>query len=200
MRTVCCTLLSCFIFSCAYSQLELTTGYAVDKNLADGAPLHIAYDLQLKNRLFTKSQIGFKYLYHFDDFVGATMKVRIWEFHQTLSYEVIKKKKYIFKPNLGLNYRFYKWKGEMVQPLNTRPGRALVISTRDGNFILESTSDGYYREYTPNNLGFSIQLQNQFLLTDKLWLHITPFLEPDYDRSQNTGGCYVGLIFTQLKL
>jgi len=187
-----------FIMPPAFSQLELTTGYAVNRNLADGAPLHVAYDLQLKNRLYTKSQIGFKYLYHYNDFVGAKMKVRIWEFHQTLSFEVIRKKKYIFKPNLGINYRFYKWKGEMVPPINTAPGRAWVIGLRDNqNFVLESTTDGYYREYAPNNFGYSIQMQNQFRLNDKLWLHVTPFVEPDYDRSQNTGGCYAGLILKE---
>lgn len=199
MRTVFGTLLSCFIFSCSYGQLELTTGYAVNKNLADGAPLHVAYDLQLRNRWFTKPQIGFKQLKHFNDFVGATMKVRIWEFHQTLSYEVIKKKKYIFKPNIGVNYRFYKWKAEMAPPLNTLPKREWTIGVRGENFVIENTSDRFYNEYTANNFGFSIHLQNQFRLNDKLWLHVTPFLEPDYDRSQNTGGCYIGIILTRLR-
>ena len=200
MRASLSILILCFIFSGASSQLELTTGYAINKELADGAPLHVAYDFKLKNRLFTKSQVGYKYLYYFNDFVGATMKVRIWEFHQTLSYEVIKHKKYILKPNLGVNYRFYKWKGEMAPPLNTVPGRAWVIGTREEeHFILESTTAGYYREYTPDTFGFSIQLQNQFRLNDNLWLHVTPFLEPDYDRYQNTGGCYVGIILKQLQ-
>jgi hypothetical protein len=201
MRTVFGTLLLCLFFSGAYGQLELTTVYAVDKDYADGAPLYIAYDFRIKNRLFTKSQIGFKYLHHFNDFVGATMEVRIWEFHQTLSYEVIKKKKYIFKPNFGINYRFYKWKGEMVPPLNTLPGWAWVIDIREeDHFILESTTEGSYREYAPNNWGFSIQLQNQFRVNDKIRLHVTPFLEPYYDREQNTGGgCHIGVILKQLQ-
>ena len=182
----------------AFAQLEITTGYATNRNYADGIPLHIAYDFKLTNKLFTKSQIGFKYLYHFNDFVGATMKVTIWEFHQTISYELIKKKKYILKPNIGLNYRFYKWQAEMVEPLNTLPGRALVIGVRNGNFSISSKTGDSYKEYTPNNAGFSFQIQNQFRLNDKLWLHITPFLEPDYDRSQNTGGCYIGLIFKKM--
>lgn len=60
-----------------WAQLEITTGYAVNKELADGAPIQVAYDIKIKNRLFTKPQIGFKYLYHFEDFAGVTMKVRI---------------------------------------------------------------------------------------------------------------------------
>jgi hypothetical protein len=143
--------------------------------------------------------MGYKYLYHYNDFVGATLKVSIIELHQTLSYEVVKKKKYIFKPNVGVNYRFYHWKGKMDPPYNTLPQRAWVIGTRDKNFILNSYDNGYTNEYRVNNLGFTFQLQNQFRLTDKFWLHITPFMEPDYDRSQNTGGCYMGIIVKQVK-
>ncbi|MCX6318119.1 MAG: hypothetical protein NTW29_12570 [Bacteroidetes bacterium] len=51
-----------------------------------------------------------------------------------------------------------------------------------------------YREYTMSNAGFSFQ-QSRYRLSSKLWLHITPFIEPDYDASQNTGGCYVGVIW-----
>lgn len=181
-----------------YSQLEITTGYAVNRNYAGGPPIQVAYDFPIKGRWYTKPQLGFKYLYYYNDFVGATMKVRIWEFHQTFSYEVVKKKKYILKPNLGVNYRFYKWKGQMKEPLNTLPTRSWFIGVREGAFILESTTENYYKEYSPNNLGFSIQLQNQFRLNDKIWLHVTPFLEPDYDSSQNTGGCYVGIIFKKI--
>lgn len=184
-----------FIFQYSFCQFEISTGYAINRNLADGVPIHAAYDIKLKNKLFTKSQVGFKYLYRYNDFVGAKMKVTIWEFHQTMSYELVKKKKYIFKPNVGLNFRFYKWKAEMIPPLNTLPIRAWTIGVREGNFILVSRTGENYKEYSPNNIGFSLQLQNQLKLTDKLWLHITPFIEPDYDRSQNTGGCYVGFIF-----
>lgn len=195
MKFILVTIFFGLYFTKVCAQLEITSGYAINREEADGAPLQIAYDLKIKNRLYTKSQISYKYLYHFNDFVGATMKVSIFEIHQTLSYEVIKKKKYIFKPNIGINYRFYKWKGEMVPPLNTRPIRAWVIGVRNKNFVLVSTDEEAYNEYKVNNLGFSIQLQNQFKLNKKLWLHVTPFLEPDYDRSQNTGGCYVGVIF-----
>lgn len=84
------------IFSCCskttFAQLEITTGYAVNKNLADGAPIHIAYDFKIKNRLYTKSQLGYKYLYYYNDFVDATLTFSIKELHQTLSYEVIKKR------------------------------------------------------------------------------------------------------------
>jgi hypothetical protein len=179
------------------AQFEFSTGYAVNRNLADGAPIQVAYDIRIKNRLFTKSQLGFKYLYHYNDFVGATMRTYIWELHQTLSYEIIKKQKYILKPNIGLSYRFYKWKAQMKLPLNSLPIRAWTIGTREGNFVVVSRDGEDYKEYSPNNLGFSFQLQNQFKLSDRVWLHITPFIEPDYDRSQNTGGCYVGVLLKQ---
>jgi hypothetical protein len=198
MKFILITLFFALYFTKVFSQLEITSGYAINRNLADGAPLQIAYDLKIKNRLYTKPQIGYKYLYHFNDFVGATLKVSIFEIHQTLSYEVFKKKKYLFKPNIGINYRFYKWKGEMVPPLNSSPIRAWVLGVRDKNYILVSNDEESYKEYKVNNLGFTIQLQNQFRINDKLWFHITPFLEPDYDRVQNTGGCYVGVIFKSL--
>ncbi len=194
-------LLLLFIGTCftrVSAQLEISTGYAVDRNLADGAPILIAYDLKIKDRFYTKSQIGFKYLYHHNEFVGATLQKYIYEFHQTLSYEIIKKKKYILKPNLGLNYRVYRWKGRMDDPLNTLPIRAWIVGTRKGNFKLVNDSDGASNQYNVNNWGFTIQIQNQFKLNDKFWFQITPFIEPDYDRSQNVGGCYVGIIFKNL--
>ncbi len=188
-----------FVATNVLAQLEVSTGYAVDKNLADGLPVQLAYDFQIKKRLFTKFQIGYKYLHHFNDFVGADLDVSIFELHQTLSYEIVKKRKYIFKPNVGVNYRFYHWKGKMRPPHNTLPQRALVIDVRgDPHFILNSFDNGYFREYRVNNIGFSFQLQNQFRFSDKVWLHVTPFLEPDYDRSKNTGGCYVGIILPRL--
>jgi len=187
-----------FAATTAFSQLEITTGYAINKVQADGFPLHVGYDFKIKNRFYTKSQIGYKYLYHFNNYVEATMKVSIWELHQTLSYEVIKRRKYVLKPNIGFNYRFYKRKAEMVPPLNTLPLRLWVIGLREEDLVLKSTSDEFYNEYSTNNLGYSFQLQNQFRINDKLWFHVTPFLEPDYDRNQNTGGCYIGLIFKKL--
>lgn len=184
-----------------FSQLEIATGYAVNKNLLDGSPIQLSYDLKISDRLYTKPQIGYKYLYHFEDFVGATLKVSIIEFHQTISYELIRKKNYILKPNIGLNYRFYNWKGEMELPYNMLPQRVYKIEFRDDRLRLNSfapvtpTDGNYTDQYSVSNLGFSFQLQNQFRLNDKLWLHITPFIEPDYDKTQNTGGCYVGIIF-----
>ena len=190
---------TCFLLLISFwgkAQWEISTGYAVDGNLSDGIPMHIAYDIKLKNRIFTKSQIGYKRLKYYNDFVGATLKNTIVEFHQTFSYEIIKHKRFILKPNIGLNYRFYKWQGEMKPPLNTTPGRAWVIGIRnDKRFVLESNNpDRQKRIYEVNNYGFSFQLQTQFKFNEKLWLHITPFLEPDYDASQNVGGYYVGLI------
>lgn len=186
--------------SAAFAQLEVSTGYAVNRNLLDGAPFQIAYDIRISNRLFTKPQIGYKYLYHFNDFVGAKLKVSIIEVHQTVSYEVIVKRKYLLKPNIGINYRFYSWKGEMVRPLNSLPIRAYNIEFRDERLSLVSTDAEHRDHYKTSNFGFTIQLQNQFRLSDKISLHITPFIEPDYDRTQNVGGCYVGIIFNNLKL
>lgn len=189
------TLLLTLCCSDALAQWEFSTGYAVNKKDADGAPINLAYDFKIKNRWFTKSQIGYKYLYNFNDFVGATIKVSIFELHQTLSYEIIRKRKYIFKPNIGINYRFYHWKGEMVAPLNTLPIRAWVIGLRNSEYFILASRDGESKQkYHVNNFGFSFQLQNQFRINEKIWLHITPFIEPDYDRSQNTGGVYVGAI------
>lgn len=181
----------------ALSQLELTTGYAVNRLQADGLPIHIAYDFKLKNRYYTKSQIGYKYLYRYNDFVEATLKFSIIEFHQTISYEVINGKKFIFKPNFGLNYRFYSVIAKMNPPYNTLPQRAWIIHRIRGNPIRLNSFDGdgtKIDERKVNNVGFSFQLQTQFKITKKMWLHITPFIEPDYDRIQNTGGSYIGII------
>jgi hypothetical protein len=98
------TVFCCFFFLPVSAQLEVASGYAVNKNLADGIPLHLGFDIKIKKRLYTKPQVGFKYLYHFNDFVGVVLKVKIWELHETFSYEVIKKKNYILKPNVGINY------------------------------------------------------------------------------------------------
>lgn len=195
MKFLCALLLYVLSYSSAFAQWEFSTGYAVNKRDADGAPVHVGYDIKISNKLFTKSQVGYKYLHRFNDFVGATLKISIVEFHQTLSYELVKKRKYIFKPNIGINYRFYSWKGEMKPPLNSLPIRAYVIEFRDKEYLRLVSTDAEYRdEYKVSNPGFSFQLQNQFRLGQKFWMHITPFMEPDYDGTQNTGGCYVGII------
>ena len=185
-----------------FSQIELTTGYAVNRLDADGIPIQVAYDFKLKNRLYTKLQIGYKYLYRFNDFIEATAKCSIFEFHQTFSYEAIKKRKYILKPNIGVNFRFYSVEAKMLPPYNTRPQRAWIMGyPRNRRNVRLNSYDGdgtMVDNYKVNNLGFSFQLQNQFRLTNKLWFHVTPFVEPDYDKIQNTGGCYVGIIFKQL--
>jgi hypothetical protein len=187
-----------FTTTISSAQFEITSGVAVNKNDAVGFPIHLAYDFKIADRLFTKSQAGFKRLHSYNDFVGASLLVTSWEFHQTISYEVVKKRKYILKPNVGVNYRFYHWQGKLDPPYTSYPGRAWVIGVREGNFVLNSFENRYENEYKTKNFGFSIQLQNQFYLTDKLWMHVTPFMEPDYDRSQNTGGCYVGVIFKSI--
>ncbi len=183
-----------FITMVTFAQFEISSGLAINKNNAAGFPIQFAYDFKIKNRLYIKPQFGFKYLHIYNEHVGATLNVSSWEIHQTFSYEVIKKRKFILKPNAGINYRFYHWKGEMRPPYNTLPQRAWVIGTRNGYFVLNSYDDGYSKDYRVNNLGFSFQLQSQYKLTDKIWMHITPFIEPDYDGAQNTGGCYLGVI------
>ncbi|MDB5193707.1 MAG: hypothetical protein JWQ96_3270 [Segetibacter sp.] len=191
-------IITTFFLPTAHSQLEISTGYAVNKKLADGAPIHVGYDFKVKGRFYSKPQIGFKYLSHYNDFVGATIKVSIFELHQTISYEVIKSKAYILKPNAGLNYRFYNWKGKMEPPYNTLPQRAYQIVFRDDRLRLNSFIEDSEDKYSVSNFGFTFQLQNQFRLKNKVWFHITPFLEPDYHSSQNTGGCYLGVILKNI--
>ncbi len=119
-----------FVATNVLAQLEVSTGYAVNRNLADGLPAQLAYDFQIKKRLFTKSQIGYKYLHHFNDFVGADLDVSIFELHQTLSYEIIRKRNYIFKPNVGVNYRFYHW---MYIPEHGNPPFRFMVTPHSGH-------------------------------------------------------------------
>ena len=179
----------------SFCQLEISSGYAVNQGPADGAPLHIAYDFKLANRFYTKSQFGYKYLYHFNDWVAAKIRTTSFELHQTFSYEVVIKRKYILKPNIGVHYKWYEWEAVMVPPLNVGTGRGLHLGIDNNKTLsVRSTTEQYYDTYHVGRPGYSFQLQNQFLLKSRLWLHITPFVEPTYDRSQNTGGCYVGVI------
>lgn len=184
-----------------HAQLELSTGYAINRVEADGACINIGYSFKLGNRFNTKSQAGYKYLYHYDDFIEATIRFSILELHQTLSYELIKKQNYILAPNIGLNYRIYDVLAEIKPPYNTLPRRGWNIERIRGNRIKLSSFDGEgdkRDKRTIHNMGFSFQLQNQFHLKNNVWLHITPFVEPDYDRTQNVGGCYLGVILKDL--
>jgi opacity protein-like surface antigen len=192
------TVAAFFLVSRSFAQLEISTGIAVSKQNAVGVPIQVGYDFRVSDRFYTKTQVGFKYLYLFNGHVGATLKITSYELHQTFSFVLVGKRRYVLKPNLGVNYRFSHWKGEMQPPYNTLPDRAWVMGLRNGYFILTSYDNGYKEEYRVNNLGFSIQLQNQFRLNKKLWLHITPFIEPDYDRGQAIGGGYVGIILKAL--
>jgi hypothetical protein len=189
-------------YSTAFAQLEISTGYAVNRLQADGVPIHFGYDYKLMNKLYTKSQIGYKYLYHYNDFVEATVKISIIELHQTFSYEMAIGKKIIFKPNLGFNYRFYSVLAEIKPPYNTLPQRAWIIARVRGDRIRLNSFDGDGLKIDKrkiDNAGFSLQLQSQFKIDKKVWFHITPFYEPDYDGSQATGGCYIGIILKQIK-
>jgi hypothetical protein len=192
------TVLCFFLYGAAFAQLEVSTGVAINKQDALGPALQIGYDFRLNNKLHTKTQLGYKYLRHYNDYVDGTLKVQSLEIHQTVSFEFITRKTYVLRPNIGINYRFYRWKGEMNPPYDAMPQRAWVIGVRDKNLVLTSFDGGYATSYRVHNLGFSLQLQNQFRLNDKIWLHITPFIEPDYDRVQNIGGCYAGIIFKGL--
>lgn len=185
----------CLFFTKIFAQVETSMGYAVNKRMADGIALNIGYDFKIKNRAYTKTQLGYKKLYHFNDFVGIKINVSILEINQTLSYEIVKRNKYVLKPNLGISYRIYKWKTEMIPPLDQLPIRVYSIGFKNNeNLQTINTSTQYKGEYNGTNFGFCIQLQNGFKLNNKTWLLITPFLEPDFDRIQNTGGCYIGLL------
>ena len=188
------TSLAVCIAAVAMGQLEISTGAAVNKHDAVGPVIHLAYEFKIKNRFYTKSQLGYKYLHTYNDFVEATLKSTTWEIHQTLSYELVRKKKYILKPNVGINYRFYVWKGKMKPPYNELPQRVWLIDLREGRLILNSFDGEHSNSASSSNFGFSFQLQNQFFISEKIWLHVTPFIEPDYDRIQNMGGFYIGVV------
>lgn len=181
-----------------FGQLEISSGFAISDGVkAMGAPILLGYDFKLKNRLFTKTQLDYKYLYAYNNFVMAKFILQVFGVHQTLSYELIKKNKYIFKPNVGINYRYYILNGEMTPPYE--PGRrGYHASDRNGNYRLTSYDQGQKIERHTHALGFSFQLQNQFWITENLWMHITPFIEPDYDSDKMVSGVYVGLIFKNL--
>jgi hypothetical protein len=185
----------------AKAQLEISTGYAINRVEADGVPIQIGYSFKLNSKINTKSQIGYKYLYHYNDFVEASIRFSLVELHQTISYDLIKKQSYILSPNIGINYRFYSVFAEIKPPYNTIPQRAWIIERIRGNKIRLNSFDGDGTKSDRrnlNNIGFSFQLQNQFKLKKNLWFHITPYIEPDYDGTQNVGGGYVGLIFKTL--
>jgi hypothetical protein len=204
MRILIVFLIAIFCNVSCYAQLEVSTGYAITRLGSSGAPIHLGFDFNLKNRLFTKAQLGYKKLYYYNDFVGATIRTRTIELHQTLSYQLVNTKGYILQPNLGVNFRFYKNVAKMLPPFNTGTQRAWVFSYRRDRKVVLTSYDGSggAREdfHKTGNLGFSIQIQNKFKLSENLWLHITPFLEPDHDRLQNIGGCYIGVVFKQLTL
>jgi hypothetical protein len=86
----------------------------------------------------------------------------------------------------------------MKPPYEVLPQRVYSIEFRDDRLRLNSFDGGYSDGYHTSNLGFSFQLQNQFRINKKIWLFLTPFLEPDYDGTQNTGGSYIGIIFKEL--
>ena len=81
MKTIFTTCLLLLLSNLSQAQWEFSTGYAVDGNLSDGMPMQIAYDIKLKNRFFTKSQIGYKRLKYFNDFVNSlVLFFPTWQF------------------------------------------------------------------------------------------------------------------------
>jgi hypothetical protein len=180
----------------AQSELEVSTGYGVNKNLADGIVFHIGYDYKLYKSIRTKTQFGSKYLYHYNDFVGAKIANKTYELHQTVSYNVIEKNRYILKPNIGLNYRFFFWKGKMRPPLNSLPQRQYTIHFRNNESLRLNSFDGdIEKKYKVSNIGYTFQIENQFKIKNGLWLLLTPFIEVDYDKTQSIGGVYFGIVF-----
>lgn len=94
----------------------------------------------------------------------------------------------------------------MKQTYDTLPQPVYKIEFRDDRLGLNSfastipTDGNYTDQYSVNNLGFTIQIQNQFQINNKLWLHITSFLEPEHESTQNSGGCYIGVILRKVKI
>ncbi|RYD82038.1 MAG: hypothetical protein EOP53_04785 [Sphingobacteriales bacterium] len=198
MRNGLLTIMLLCVFTKAFSQWEISTGYAVNKREANGTLVHVGYDFKIDKKISTKSQIGIKRLYHLNDFVGVKLWCNSLEIHQTISYELAKTKKYILRPNIGVNYKYYRWKGKMIPPYDELPYRTYSMQLRNDKLVLYSLNNQTKDEFKTNNLGFSLQIQNQFKLNKNLWLSVTPFLEPDYDWNQNTGGCYIGIVLPNL--
>lgn len=115
------------------------------------------------------------------------------ETHITGTYKLISKEKYKLIPELGLNYRFHKWTGKMNPPLDEFPIRRGTIEFRDGFFIITSTKGQDYKEKKINDIGLTIRTQNQFFISNSIYLNVTPFIEMDYDRTQRNGGSYFGI-------
>ena len=183
-----------------FAQWEVNTSIAVNKREAFGMPISVGYEKKLYKNFYTKTQFGFKKLHAYNDFVEVNLYYRILEVHQTISYSIVNNKKYKFRPNIGLNFRYYNVKGVVDAPFNTPPQRAYTIDifrNQDPMRLNSYDGSGGVKQDKRNiaNLGFSIQFQNQFKLTNNVWLTITPFVEPDYDKIQNTGGVYVGVLF-----
>jgi hypothetical protein len=183
------------ITACCKAQIEFNTGFANNgKGNCFGPVFNVAYEIPFsKSRFAIKSQAGAKFLYANNDFIEATIRNTIFEFHQTFSYQVIRKKKYSLKPNLGVNYRFFEYKAKAKPPYNQYPIRNWYIEFRDRSLVISSADNRYEDTYRVNNLGFTLQIQNQFRLNEKLSLLVTPFIEEDYDGIQTVGGCYFGV-------
>jgi hypothetical protein len=182
----------------AFAQVELSTGFVSNNKGGKGVPIHLAYEFPLKGRLYTKSQVGYKAMFTRNTELDAHIKFYSIEVHQTFSFEAVKSRSYMLKPNVGLNYRFYHWKGKINPPYNTAVGRKWEVEVRNGKYVLQNFVGRNVTQYQVSNWGYSFQLQNQFRISDKVWIHVTPFIEPDYDRVQVTKGCYAGVVFNNL--
>ncbi len=176
-------------------QIELNGSYSYS-DLTKGMGGSTAYSFYFKNpRIGIKPQFAYKCHCSYDSFLEADFTNKKLESHVTFFYQLVDREKYKLAPNLGFNLRYSSWTIEMLEPLDELPIRRYISSIRDETFSVQSTtgSDVYETEFlTP---GFTAQVQNQFVVSDRISLNLTPFIEFDYDRAQAVGGGYFGFTY-----
>lgn len=176
------------------AQLSLSLPFANNgKGNVKGTGLRLAYEFHLKKRWSTTTQIGFKSLKAYNDFTENDLKNIIFEAQQTVSYAVVNNKKYVFSPHIGINLRYFKWSAKMRPPYNAIPIRQLAMEFRDDWLIISSVDGLFSDSYEVANLGFSLQLENQFAISNRITLLLIPFIEDDYDGIQTVSGGYIGV-------
>lgn len=195
------TLLTITIFNLipliSFSQLEfnLSQSWEGIANV-NGLGINTGYEIPINSKVGIKPQLAYKCLCSFYEFTGTDFENKRGELHLTGYYFLIANDGYKLKPNIGLNLSYSNWQAQMVDPLDQRPIRSYVTELRNGDaFAVSSTSDNAFKELDYLTLGFSAQLKNQFHISDKLDINITPFIEMDYDRTQVNGGGYLGVTY-----
>ena len=204
------------LFSYKYSsaQWEISSGFAGNQADATGPVFHAGFEWRIKPRWSTKTQVGYKHLTFHDsganEMTGPnlrylsleyTLTTLSWEFHQTLAFQAVCTNNYMLKPNLGLNYRFFHWGGWMPPPSHPAlvgAGRGHRVDERGGVGMDSELNKYSVSAYHTHGLGVSLQVQNLFRISRKLWAHFTPFVEPTLDKCQNTGGFYTGVVLNPL--